>query len=149
MDAGVSQENMSAQDITFEVHPGEVFVVPKGLLHHNHNRQCIPNIYLQTFTSSDPGALNVINALAAMRDGSEAGAAAIEASGATDIIGSELAAFQLDQVCLKKCGFPPEGAPNGGLDDVPEEFLVLFGLKGRDDKKRDDDKRDDKKREDD
>ncbi|NJR42359.1 MAG: cupin domain-containing protein [Akkermansiaceae bacterium] len=74
MDAGISQENGSAQDITFEVAPGEVFVVPQGLMHHNHNVQCTPNVFLQSFTSSDPGALNVIGALAALRDGSDAGA---------------------------------------------------------------------------
>ena len=65
MDAGISQENGAAQDITFDVGPGEVFVVPQGLLHYNHNDQCFPNVFLQSFTSSDPGALNVIGALAA------------------------------------------------------------------------------------
>ena len=147
MDAGISQENGAAQDITFEVNPGEVFVVPQGLLHHNHNNQCIPNVYLQSFTSSDPGALNVINALATMRDGSDAGFDAIKASGAVDIVGSDLAAFQLDQHCLKRCGFPETGAPGDGLDDLPDDFKVLFGLdvKKEDDKKYDDKKYDDKK----
>jgi hypothetical protein len=125
----VTQENGAAQDITFEVNPAEVFVVPQGLLHHNHNAQCVPNVYLQTFTSSNPGALNVINALANMRDGSQAGADAIAASGATDIEFSPLAAFALDQACLKKCGFPETGAPGDGLADLPDDFRALFGLK--------------------
>jgi hypothetical protein len=128
MDAGIAQENTFAQNITFDVNPGEVFIAPRGLIHHNHNRQCFPNVFLQTFTSSDPGALNIINALAAMRDGSEAGEAAILASGAESVNASPQAAFALDQVCLKECGFPADGAPGDGLDDLPEDFKVLFGL---------------------
>ena len=128
MDAGISQENGAIQDITFDVGPGEVFVVPQGLMHHNHNDQCIPNVFLQSFSSSDPGALNVINALAAMRDGSDAGYAAIQASGADLIEASPLGAFALDQQCLKRCGFPETGAPGDGLEDMPQEFRALFGL---------------------
>jgi hypothetical protein len=119
MDAGVGQENGAAQDITFKVNPGEVFVVPQGLLHHNHNAQYSPNVFLQSFTSSDPGALNVIGALAAMGAGSDAGAAAILASGAESIEASPEGAFALDQACLKKCGFPATGAPGDGLADLP------------------------------
>lgn len=126
-DAGISQENGAEQDITFEVNPGEVFVVPQGLLHHNLNQQCEPNVFLQSFTSSDPGALNVIGAIAAMSAGGEAGAAAILASGADSVKASEQGAFALDQACLKKCGFPETGAPGDGLD-MPEEFRALFGL---------------------
>ena len=128
MDAGISQENGVAQDITFEVAPGEVFVVPQGLLHYNHNRQCVPNVFFQSFTSADPGAINVINALAALRDGSEAGAAAIAASGADLIESSPLGAFALDQACLKMYGFPETGAPGDGLTDLPKAFRVLFGI---------------------
>jgi hypothetical protein len=128
MDAGIAQENTFAQNITFDVHPGEVFVVPRGLVHHNHNPQCFPNAFIQTFSSSDPGAINIINALAALRVGSEAGAAAINASGAQSVLASPLAAFALDQDCLKKCGFPDTGAPGDGLDDLPDDFKVLFGL---------------------
>ena len=128
MDAGISQENGAAQDITFDVNPGEVFVVPQGLMHHNHNRQCFPNVFLQSFTSSDPGALNVIGALAALGEGSEAGAAAIAASGAESIMPSPQGAFALDQACLKHCGFPKTGAPGDGLRDLPKDFQVLFGL---------------------
>eukprot|EP00892_Ulva_mutabilis_P012139 jgi/Ulvmu1/9298/UM050_0047.1 len=128
MDAGISQENGAAQDITFEVGPGEVFVVPQGLMHHNHNRQCFPNVFLQSFTSSDPGALNVIGALAALNEGSEAGAAAIKASGADSIMASPQGAFALDQACLKECGFPSTGAPGDGLKDLPKDFKALFGL---------------------
>jgi mannose-6-phosphate isomerase-like protein (cupin superfamily) len=128
MDAGIAQENGALQDITFEVNPGEVFVAPQGLLHHNHNRQCFPNVFLQSFTSSDPGALNVIGALAAMSAGSDAGAAAIEASGASSIVASPEGAFALDQACLRKCGFPETGAPDDGLRDLPDDFKVLFGL---------------------
>jgi Cupin len=130
MDAGVGQENGAAQDITFKVNPGEVFVVPQGLLHHNHNAQCTPNVFLQSFTSSDPGALNLIGALAAMGAGSDAGAAAILASGAESIKASPEGAFALDQACLKKCGFPATGAPGDGLADLPDYFKVLFGLGG-------------------
>ena len=129
MDAGISQENGFAQDITFEVAPGEVFVVPQGTLHHNHNNQCFPNVFLQSFSSSDPGALNVIGALPAMRDGSKAGAAAIMASGAELVDPSPQGAFALDEACLKRCGFPASGAPGDGLTDLPEDFQVLFGLK--------------------
>ena len=129
MDAGISQENGAAQDITFEVGPGEVFVVPQGLMHHNHNRQCVPNVFLQSFTSSDPGALNVIGALAALGAGSDAGAAAIAASGAQYIEASPQGAFALDQACLKHCGFPETGAPGDGLKDLPKDFKALFGVK--------------------
>jgi hypothetical protein len=130
MDAGISQENGAAQNITFEVAPGEVFVVPQGLLHHNHNRQCFPNVFLQTFTSSDPGALNVIGALASLNGAGDAGAAAIAASGASSIAASPQGAFALDQACLKKCGFPESGAPGDGLKDLPDDFKALFGLSG-------------------
>ena len=141
MDAGISQENGAAQDITFEVGPGQVFVVPQGLLHHNHNDQCFPNVFLQSFTSSDPGALNVIGALAAMRDGSDAGEAAIIASNAELIEASPQGAFALDRACLKRCGFPTTGAPGDGLSDFPGDFKALFGL----DRKAKDDGEDDKK----
>ena len=130
MDAGISQENGAAQDITFDVNPGEVFVVPQGLLHYNHNAQCFPNVFLQSFTSSDPGALNVIGALAAMNAGSDAGAAAILASGAELVEASPQGAFALDQACLKRCGFPTTGAPGDGLTDLPADFAALFGLGG-------------------
>jgi hypothetical protein len=128
MDAGIAQENMARQDITFQVKPGQVFTVPQGLLHYNHNAQCRPLAYLQTFNSADPGALNVINALAALRDGSAAGEAAIIASGADLIMPSNEAAFALDQACLKRCGLPATGAPGDGLEDLPDDFRVLFGL---------------------
>lgn len=129
MDGGVSQENGAAQDITFDVNPGEVMVVPQGLLHHNHNAQCTPNVWLQSFSSSDPGALNVVGALAAMGDGSDAGLAAMKASGTDLVEASPQGAFALDQKCLKRCHFPATGAPNDGLDDLPDEFRVMFGLK--------------------
>ena len=128
MDAGISQENGAAQNITFDVGPGEVFVVPQGLLHHNHNAQCTPNVFLQTFASSDPGAINMIGALAAMGLGSEAGAAAMLASGAELVEASPQGAFAVDQACLKKCGFPDTGAPGDGLQDLPADFASLFGL---------------------
>ena len=130
MDAGISQENGAAQDITFDVNHGEVFVVPQGLLHQNHNAQCFPNVFLQSFTSSDPGALNVIGALAAMNAGSDAGAAAILASGAQLVETSPQGAFALDQACLKRCGFPTTGAPGDGLTDLPADFAALFGMGG-------------------
>ena len=126
MDAGISQENGAAQDITFEVNPGEVFVVPQGLLHYNHNRQCIPNAFFQSFNSADPGALNVVGALAALAASGDAGAQAARAS-VTDGI-APVGAFTLDQECLKECGFPETGAPGDGLGDLPNEFRALFGL---------------------
>lgn len=128
MDAGISTENGNPQDITFAVNPGEVFVVPQNTLHHNHNAQCEPNVWLQSFTSSDPGALNMIGAISALGAAGEAGSAAITASGAQEIMPSPQGAFALDQACLQKCGFPAEGAPNDGLDDLPDTFKVLFGL---------------------
>jgi hypothetical protein len=128
MDAGIALENGSPQNLTFQVLPGEVFVVPKNTLHYNHNAQCKPNVFLQTFTSSDPGAINMVAALSAMGDAEEAGTAAIEASGANGIIPSPLVTFALDQACLKRCQFPAEGAPNGGLDDLPDTIKALFGL---------------------
>jgi hypothetical protein len=128
MDAGIAQENTFAQNITFDVNPGEVFIAPRGLVHFNHNSQCTPNVFLQSFTSSDPGALNIIGALAALRDGSAAGEAAIIASTADLVEASPQGTFALDQACLSKCGFPETGAPGDGLADLPEDFKVLFGL---------------------
>ena len=110
MAAGIAQENGAAQDITFDVGPGEVFVVPQGLMHYNHNDQCEPNAFFQTFTSADPGAINVVGALAALRDGSAAGAAAITASNAATVDVSPEGGFALDQACLKRCGLPETGA---------------------------------------
>ena len=130
MDAGISQENGAAQDITFDVNPGEVFVVPQGLMHHNHNTQCFPNVFFQSFISSDPGAINVIGALAATNAGSDAGAVAILASGAQLVEASPQGAFALDQACLKRCGFPTTGAPGDGLTDLPADFAALFGMGG-------------------
>jgi hypothetical protein len=128
MDAGIAQENGNRQDITFQVKPGQVFTVPQGLLHYNHNNQCIPNVYFQTFNSADPGALNVLGAIAALRDGSDAGEAAIIASAAEFVEPSPQMAFALDKACLKHCGFPETGAPGDGLKDLPHDFRVLFGL---------------------
>eukprot|EP00892_Ulva_mutabilis_P009342 jgi/Ulvmu1/6780/UM030_0118.1 len=116
------------KDITFDAPPGTVFVVPQGLLHFNHNRECIPNVFFQTFTSADPGAINIVGALAALRDGGEAGAAAIAASGASPVEASPLGSFALDKECLAACGFPATGAPGDGLQDLPDAFRVLFGL---------------------
>jgi hypothetical protein len=128
MDAGIAQENTFAQNITFVVNPGEVFIAPRGLMHYNHNNQCEPNVFIQSFTSSDPGALNIIGALPALRDSGAAGEAAILASGAEEVEASPQMAFALDQVCLKRCGFPETGAPGDGLADLPKDFKVLFGL---------------------
>ena len=97
-------------------------------MHFNHNRECIPNVFFQSFTSSDPGAINIVGALAAMRDGGGAGAAAIAASGASLIEASPLGSFALDQECLATCGLPATGAPGDGLQDLPDAFRVLFGL---------------------
>jgi hypothetical protein len=128
MDAGIAQENTFAQNITFDVNPGEVFIAPRGLIHYNHNTQCTPNVFLQSFTSSDPGALNIIGALAALRDSGAAGEAAIIASGAEEVDASPQMAFALDQACLTRCGFEETGAYGDGLADLPEDFRVLFGI---------------------
>lgn len=127
MDAGIAPENGGPQDITFEVRPGEVFVVPQGTIHHNYNNQCIPNLFIQAFTSADPGAINVVGALAALRDGSDSGFGAIAASGAVDVTTSPLGGFALDQECLRRCGLPAEGAPGDGLTDLPAPMRALFG----------------------
>jgi Cupin len=128
MDAGIAQENGALQNITLQINPGEVFVVPQGLLHYNHNRQCTPNAFFQSFNSADPGALTVTNALAALKASGEAGAAAALASTTDQVMKSDFAAFALDQECLAHCDFPETGAPNDGLDDLPADFKVLFGL---------------------
>lgn len=128
MDAGISQENGAAQDITFEVSPGEVFVVPQGLVHYNHNSRCEPNLFTQTFSSADGGAINLVGALGALRDGSAAGAAAIRASGAMDVEPSPLGSFALDAECLVRCGYPASGAPGDGLQDLPPSLRAMLGL---------------------
>ena len=74
MDAGIAQENCVTQNITFQVGPGEVFVVPQATVHYNYNNQCTPNLFMQSFSTNDPGAINVVGALAALRDGSNSGA---------------------------------------------------------------------------
>ena len=128
MSAGISQENGNLQNITFDVNPGETFVVPQGLLHYNHNQECFPNVFFQSFDSADGGALNVIGALSAFNDGSEDGMAAMLASGAESIMPSPQGAFALDQACLRRCGFPERGAPGDGLTDLPADFAAIFGL---------------------
>eukprot|EP00892_Ulva_mutabilis_P012392 jgi/Ulvmu1/9525/UM053_0013.1 len=128
MDAGISQENGVAQDITFEVGPGEVFLVPQGLMHYNFNARCEPNFFTQTFTSSDGGAINVVGALAALRDGSASGAEAIAASGAGLVSSSPQGSFALSAECLKRCGLPPSGAPGDGLEGLPNSMRAVLGL---------------------
>ena len=128
MDAGIAQENGNLQNITFDVNPGETFVVPQGLLHYNHNQQCFPNVFFQSFDSADAGALNVIGALAAFNNAGTDGAAAMLASGAELIEAIPQGAFALDQKCLQRCGYPATGAPGDGLDDLPDAFAARFGL---------------------
>ena len=131
MSAGIAQENGALQNITFDVNPAETFVVPQGLLHYNHNQECVPNVFYQSFSDSDPGALNVVGALAAFNNAGGDGAAAMLASGAAKIVDPK-GAFALDQACLKRCGFPETGAPGDGLRDLPAELRALFGLGGGD-----------------
>jgi hypothetical protein len=126
MSAGIAQENGALQNITLKINPGEVFTAPQGLLHYNHNQNCTPNVFFQSFDSADPGALNVIGALAAFNASAPDGAAAMLASGAASIVKSPQGAFALDQACLKFCKLGPEG---GGLGGLPVEFKALFGLK--------------------
>ncbi len=128
MNTGIAQENGGAQDIVFDTHPGEVFMAPQGLLHFNHNQECEPLVFLQTFDDNDPAALNVIGALAALGDSPGAGEAAIKASGADSVMASPQGAFALDQQCLKRCHLPKTGAPGNGLHGLPKEIAALFGL---------------------
>ena len=132
MSAGVAQENGNLQNITFDVNPGETFVVPQGLLHYNHNQECFPNVFFQSFDSADGGALNVIGALAAFNDAGGDGAAAILASNAAEIAGSEQGAFALDQACLARCGFDASGAPGTGLEGLSTPLLSLAAGAGAD-----------------
>ena len=65
-----------------------------GLLHFNHNKECTPLVFTQSFNSADPGALNVIGALAAFSGtAGESVAASNFTAGA-----SPQKAFALDQV---------------------------------------------------
>ena len=127
MDAGVAQENGALQNITIKINPGEVFVVPQGLLHHNHNQQCEPNVFLQSFSNSDPGALNVIGALAAFNDVGGDGRLAMKASGAQSIRASPQGTFALDQKCLRRC-FGDKRRSADGLDGLPKELKALADL---------------------
>ena len=128
MSAGIAQENGpdSAQNVTFSVAPGEVFIAPQGLLHYNHNQECSGLAFLQFFNSNDAAAVNIINALAALGK-VPYGDAAIRASTADSIKASEFMAFALDPVCLETCHFPATGAPGDGFDGVPKEIKALFG----------------------
>lgn len=69
-------------------------VLHTGLLHFNHNKQCTPLVFTQTFNSADPGALNVVGALAAL---SSTAGSSIAASNVT-AGASPQKAFALDQV---------------------------------------------------
>jgi hypothetical protein len=126
MTGGVAQENGGLQNITFTVYPGEVMIAPQGLLHFNHNNQCEALIFLQSFNSADPGALNIIGGLASLNGNSNGGSAAIKASNAGSVTASPQGAFALDQDCLSRCRLPTTGAPDGWAG-VPNEFRALFG----------------------
>jgi hypothetical protein len=128
MSAGIAQENGALQNITLAINAAETFVVPPGLLHYNHNQECVPNVFFQSFSNSDPGALNVIGALAAFNAEGGDGPAAMLASGAASIVATPQGAFTLDGACLKRCGFPAEGAPGGGLQELPAVLKALAGL---------------------
>ena len=128
MGAGISEANGVAQDITLDINAGKVFAVPQGLMHCDHNQECEPNVFFQSFDSADPGALNVIGALVAFNTAGGDGAAAILASGADSIKDRPQGAFALDQACLKRCGFPETGASGDGLEDLPTTLRPLFGL---------------------
>jgi hypothetical protein len=129
MSGGIAQENMALQNITIKINPGEVFMVPQGLLHYNHNRECHPNAFFQSFDGSDPGALNVIGALAAFNAAGDDSATAMLASNAAEVTASLQMAFALDPACIKHCGFDPmAGAPGDGLEDLPDVLRILFGL---------------------
>ena len=128
MNAGIAQENGAAQDITVEVGPGQVFIVPQGLLHYNHNSRCTPTLFTQTFSSADAGSINAVGAVAALRDSGPAGAAAIAASGAVNVSVSDMGGFGLDGACLARCGLPATGAPGDGLRRLPQSMRNMLGL---------------------
>jgi hypothetical protein len=128
MDVGVAQENTALQNITLQINPSEVFVVPQGLLHYNHNRQCTPLAFFQTFNQAEGAALNVVGALAALSASGEAGLAAAVASTTDGVKASAQGAFALDQACLRDCGFPETGAPDDGLRDLPDVLKPIYGL---------------------
>lgn len=127
MNAGIAQENGGLQNITFTAKAGEVFIVPQGLLHYNHNDQCKVNAFFQSFNSADPGALTVGNAFNAFRESGPEGRAAIIASSAVGVERSAFGAFGLDQACLARCGFPATGAPQP-YAQVPAWLKVMFGI---------------------
>lgn len=105
----------------------------QGLLHYNHNQECEPNIFFQSFDNADGGAINVIGALAAF---SAAGGDALAAmrsgdTGAADLMPAAQGSFALDQACLKRCGLPSTGAPGDGFNDLPRALRPLLGIRGR------------------
>ena len=114
-----------AQNITFSVSPGEVFIAPQGLMHYNHNQECHGLAFLQFFNSNDAAALNVINALAALGMVPD-GKAAIRASTAEGVKKSDFGAFALDHACLKRCHLPATGARDGFVG-VGHGIKALFG----------------------
>ena len=125
MGAGIAQENLAEQNITFSVNPGEVFIAPQGLLHYNHNQECEPLAFLQFFNSNDAAALNVIGALAMFTKNPD-GTASMIASTANQVQASPQMAFALDQQCLARCGLPATGAEDG-FAGMPKDIAVLFG----------------------
>lgn len=82
-----------------------------GLLHYNANNGCSPLVFIQTFDSSDPGLLSVVNALAALRSANQN----VVSAAAGNITGSPLTAFALDSACLSRCGLSSGGGDLSGL----------------------------------
>ena len=123
----VSQEVGSAENTTVTAGPGEIFIVPQGLMHIVHNRACEPAMFWQTFDNSDAGRTDLLHSLTALYESGEAGAAMVQASGAVGIAASE-GFIKLDPTCLHRCGFDADGPPGDGLDGLPHLFKVMAGL---------------------
>jgi len=122
MGAGLSEENGGRQNVTFDVSPGQSFLVPQGLVHFNANKGCTPLVFLQAFNHADPGAINIIGALASLKGADNQ---TLAASNAGSITASPQAAFALDPVCLSRCGLTSTG---GDLSKLSSELQALMGL---------------------
>jgi oxalate decarboxylase/phosphoglucose isomerase-like protein (cupin superfamily) len=53
----LAQELGSADNLTVTVGPGEVFIVPQGLLHFWGNLNCKPAVLFQSYDNADPGSV--------------------------------------------------------------------------------------------
>ena len=75
-------------------------------------------VFIQMFNSADAGTVNVIGALAALKNVDNS---TISSSSAGGVIASPQNAFGLDQECLARCGLSASG---GGLTGLSNELRV-------------------------